>query len=165
MLSCLFMPQAGITESAIDLDLLQGIPNVVFLQEDVIGGGVPSQEALEEVKRQGFQSVIDLRTAIEGTFFEQASVKKLGIKYFNIPINSSNISEEQVKRLEEILTDPDNKPGGIAFNVPRQIVGIIYIHIQRIFRHSCRGNLCYFIDQFFEIKINTLQSDFTCFEF
>jgi len=71
MLSCLFMPQAGITASAIDLDLLQGIPNVVFLQEDVIGGGVPSQEALEEVKRQGFQSVIDLRTVIEGTLFEQ----------------------------------------------------------------------------------------------
>jgi len=110
MLSCLFMPQAGITASAIDLDLLQGIPNVVFLQEDVIGGGVPSQEALEEVKRQGFQSVIDLRTVIEGTLSEQASVKKLGIKYFNIPISSSNISEEQVKRLEEILADPDNKP-------------------------------------------------------
>jgi uncharacterized protein (TIGR01244 family) len=111
MLACsLFSAQPSFAGQDIDLNLLQGIPNVVFLREDVVGGGTPSQEALAEVKRQGFKSVIDLRTMIEGTVLEQASVEKLGIKYFNIPVRGSDISEEQVYKLEQILADPDNKP-------------------------------------------------------
>ena len=109
-LSLLFVHQPAVAGQDIDLTLLSGIPNVVFLQEDVIGGGVPSQEALEEVKRQGFKSVIDLRTVAEGIIFERTSVKKLGIKYYNISIRDLNISEDQVRRLEEILADPENKP-------------------------------------------------------
>lgn len=108
--SLIVVLKPAIAGQGIDLNLLQGIPNVVFLQEDVVGGGVPSQEALEEIKRQGFKSVIDLRMVIEGTVFESVSVKKLGIKYFNIPIHGSDISDEQVKRLKEILTDSENKP-------------------------------------------------------
>ena len=78
-----FVLKPAIADQDIDLKLLQGIPNVVFLQEDVIGGGVPSNEVLEEIKRQGFKSVIDLRMMIEGTMFTKASVEKLEIKYFN----------------------------------------------------------------------------------
>jgi len=33
-------------QQAINLKLLKDIPNVVFLQNDVIGGGAPSQKAL-----------------------------------------------------------------------------------------------------------------------
>jgi len=110
LVSLLFALQLAIAEQGIDLKLLQGIPNVVFLQDDIIGGGVPSQEALEEIKRQGFKSVIDLRMKIEGTMFAKASVKKLKIKYFNIPIRASNISDEHMKQFDEIISDPDNKP-------------------------------------------------------
>jgi len=110
LVSLLFVIPLAAADQKIDLTLLSGISNVVFLEEDVVGGGVPSQEALEEVKRQGFKSVIDLRTVIEGTVLERSSVKKLGIKYFNIPIRGAKISDRQVKKLEEILTDPDNKP-------------------------------------------------------
>ena len=46
----LFALQPAIADQDIDLKLLQDIPNVVFLQEDVIGGGVPSKEALAEIK-------------------------------------------------------------------------------------------------------------------
>ena len=105
-----FAFKPAIADQDIDLKLLQGIPNVVFLQEDVIGGGVPSQEALKEIKRQGFKSVVDLRMKIEGTMFAKASVEKLKIKYFNIPIRASNISDEHMRQFDEIISDPDNKP-------------------------------------------------------
>ena len=110
MIILLFALQPAIADQGIDLDLLRDIPNVVFLQEDVIGGGVPSKEALKEIKRQGFKSVIDLRMKIEGTMFAKALVEKLEIKYFNIPIRASNISDEHMKQFDEIISDPDNKP-------------------------------------------------------
>lgn len=106
----LFALRAAVADQGIDLDLLRDIPNVVFLQEDIIGGGVPSKEALKEIKRQGFKSVIDLRMKIEGTMFTKALVEKLEIKYFNIPIRASHISDEHIKRFDEIITDPNNKP-------------------------------------------------------
>ena len=94
----------------INLELLQGIPNVVFLQDDVIGGGLPSQEALEGAKKQGFKTVIDLRTFMEGTLFMKKSVKKLGMNYYNIPVQGLNVKETEVSRFSEILADPDNRP-------------------------------------------------------
>ena len=106
----LFALRMAFAAQDIDLDRLQDIPNVVFLQEDVIGGGAPSKEALKEMKRQGFKSVIDLRMKIEGTMFAKALVEKLEIKYFNIPIRASNISDEHMKQFDEIISDPDNKP-------------------------------------------------------
>jgi len=97
-------------DQVINLELLQDIPNVIFLQDDVIGGGAPSQTALEEVKKQGFKAVIDLRTEQEGTKFEEVSVEKLGMKYFNIPIYGLDVSEEKVNKLAQILSDLEHRP-------------------------------------------------------
>jgi uncharacterized protein (TIGR01244 family) len=97
-------------QSMIDLESLKEIPNIVLLQEDVIGGGTPTQEALEEIKRQGFRTVVDLRTLMEGTPFMKKSVKKLGMNYYNIPIQGLNINEKQVTLFSEILADSDNRP-------------------------------------------------------
>ena len=94
----------------INLENLQGIPNVVFLADDVIGGGAPSKEALTEIKKQGFRAVIDLRTMMEGTVLEKIEVKKTGLNYFNIPVNSLEISEDQVSQLAAILSNAQNKP-------------------------------------------------------
>jgi len=94
----------------IDLELLKEIPNVVFLQGDVIGGGAPTKQALEEIKRQGFRTVVDLRTLMEGTPFMKKSVKKLGMNYYNIPIQGLNVNEKQVGLFSKILADSDNRP-------------------------------------------------------
>ena len=61
----------------VNLEQLKGIPNVVVLQEDVIGGGAPTKEALEEMKRQGFTTVVDLRTLMEGTLVLRRPMKTL----------------------------------------------------------------------------------------
>jgi len=119
--SLILMHRPAVADQDIDLTLLSGIPYVVFLQEDIVGGGVPSQEALEEIKRQGFKSVIDLRTMIEGTLFEQTSVKKLGIKYYNIPIHGFDISQEKVNQLAEILSDSKNRPALIHCAVGERV--------------------------------------------
>lgn len=94
----------------VKLEQLKEIPNVFILQGDVIGGGAPSKQALKEMKRQGFKAVVDLRTLMEGTMFMKKSVKKLGMNYYNIPIQGSNIGEEQVKQFSEILASADNQP-------------------------------------------------------
>ena len=110
LLGLLWIPQIMIADQMIDIELLQGIPNVVFLREDVVGGGAPSQQALKEVKRQGFKAVIDLRTMMEWTMFEESTLKKLGIKYFNIPIHGLDISDRNVDQLTEILSNSENLP-------------------------------------------------------
>lgn len=94
----------------IDLESLREIPNIVLLQEDVVGGGTPTKEALEEIKRQGFKGVVDLRMRMEGVPLMRRSVKKLGMNYYNIPVQGLNINEKQVNLFSEILADPDNRP-------------------------------------------------------
>lgn len=94
----------------INIELLKGIPNVFVLEDNVIGGGVPDKQALEELKRQGFKAVVDLRTVMEGTMFMKNSVKKLGMNYHHIPVQGSNIGEGQVKKLSEVLAAEGNRP-------------------------------------------------------
>ncbi len=120
-----------IADQKIDFKSLEGIPNTVLLQEDVIGGGTPSLKALEEIKRQGFKSVIDLRTMLEGTILEQMMVKDLGIKYFNIPISGTDISQLQVDQLEEILSDEDNRPALLHCAVGGRVLALWELYEKR----------------------------------
>jgi len=95
--------------SDIDLDRLRSIPNVTVLREGILGGGYPTDDALTELKRQGFKAVIDLRTIVERTLGHQKQTEKIGLIYYNIPVWSS-VNTKQVQELSNILEMPDNYP-------------------------------------------------------
>ena len=119
--------------AGVDLDQLQGLPNAVALKEGVIGGGKPSIEALENAKAQGFKTVIDLRTPPEGTKTEERQVKTLGMNYYNVPVQGSNVSDLQVDQVTQVLSDPDNYPiilhCGSGYRV--NLLWNLYLHRQK----------------------------------
>src|ERR1051326_622673 len=67
-----------------------GAINVVQLETTVACGGATKPEAVPEIKKLGFASIINLRQPtengadIEG---EAAAAKSTGIKFYNIPFN------------------------------------------------------------------------------
>ncbi len=66
-------------------------------------GGAPILAA------HNFRTVIDMRTATEGTLEEKALVEGAGMVYVNIPMTVANLSEEHVKKFTDAL-DRSPKP-------------------------------------------------------
>jgi uncharacterized protein (TIGR01244 family) len=66
---------------------ITGIPNFLKLTDQVWTGGQPWQEHLPKLKEAGVKVIINLRPhdEYEGAR-EEATVKGLGISYFNIPV-------------------------------------------------------------------------------
>ena len=102
---------AGVEVCAqVDLATLEGIPNVVWLGTDVIGGGTPNEDALKNAAKQGIRAVIDLRMPAEGLAVEKRLAAKYGLKYYNIPTTPRTLGASQVTMLTEVLADDINRP-------------------------------------------------------
>jgi uncharacterized protein (TIGR01244 family) len=89
------------------------IPNFYCPIENKVGtGGQPSAQALAEAAEQGYKSVLNLRTANEGVDLkaEEAQVKGLGMRYFNVPVKSGDPKDEEVPQVLKILRDENNYP-------------------------------------------------------
>lgn len=84
-----------------------------FLREnkDFCTGGQPKLEHLEQLKKEGVKSILNLRQPSEHRAAEEeAKAKELGLRYFNIPVAYGNPNEEQVAEFLKITDDPDNRP-------------------------------------------------------
>src|SRR5262245_8752376 len=67
-----------------------GVTNFARLETTVACGGATKPEAVPELKKMGFSSIINLRLPTEaGAMVEEegAAAKAAGISYFNIPFN------------------------------------------------------------------------------
>jgi len=96
--------------AGIDILQLQEIPNVTLLEEDIIGGGKPTEADLIKAKALGVKTVIDLRTLFEGTESEKKFAEEIGLIYFNVPVASMKIQDNQVEAVAKILENQDNRP-------------------------------------------------------
>ena len=77
------------------------------ISHQVSVGEQPRQSDLEELKKDGVTTVVNLRVAGEDTPLtpgeEGALAKKLGIEYHHLPIALDKLDAVQVKELREIL--------------------------------------------------------------
>src|SRR4026207_1622287 len=67
-----------------------GAMNFARLETTVACGGATKPEAVPELKKMGFASIINLRVPTEAGAMveeEEAAAKTAGIKYFSIPLN------------------------------------------------------------------------------
>ncbi|HEY3938034.1 MAG TPA: tyrosine-protein phosphatase [Bryobacteraceae bacterium] len=62
------------------------VRNFGEVNDHLYRGGEPSLVGLEELAAQGVKLVIDLRENGKATDFEKIQVKKLGMKYVNLPL-------------------------------------------------------------------------------
>jgi uncharacterized protein (TIGR01244 family) len=77
------------------------------ISQEVSVGEQPRQTDLEELKKDGVTTVVNLRAAGEETPLtpaeERALAEKLGLQYHHLPISLDKLQAGQVKELREIL--------------------------------------------------------------
>jgi uncharacterized protein (TIGR01244 family) len=90
-----------------------GIRNFLKINTEFCSGGQPTAAHLAELKAQGITAVINLRVVGEAGFdapAEEADVKKLGMKYFHIPVTGQAPKDEQADEFLKITDDAKNRP-------------------------------------------------------
>jgi uncharacterized protein (TIGR01244 family) len=93
-----------------------GIVNFSKVETTVACAGATSPSALAEVKKMGYNSVINLRTAGEKGFdmdAEAAAAKDAGITYIHLPFNGEAPDPAVVDSFLKAITDKANQPAFI----------------------------------------------------
>ena len=93
-----------------------GAINFTRLETTVACGGATKPEAVPEIKKLGFASIINLRQPteagadIEG---EAAAAKAANIRFYNIPFNGQQPDPAVADKFIETITTPGNEPAYI----------------------------------------------------
>jgi uncharacterized protein (TIGR01244 family) len=93
-----------------------GVTNFARLETTVACGGATTAEAVPELKKMGFASIINLRVPTEtGANIEQeaAAAKDAGIKFYNIPFNTASPDPAVPETFLKTLKTPGNEPAYI----------------------------------------------------
>jgi protein tyrosine phosphatase (PTP) superfamily phosphohydrolase (DUF442 family) len=113
-----------------------GIQNFLKVNTEFCTGGQPTPAQLSELKSQGITTIINLRTPGEAGFDavgEEAEIKKLGMKYFNIPVsNQAGPKDEQADEFLKLTDDARNRPVFIHCGSANRVGG--FFMIRRVLR-------------------------------
>jgi protein tyrosine phosphatase (PTP) superfamily phosphohydrolase (DUF442 family) len=93
---------------------LPPIRNFLQVNEQFCTGGQPRLEHLAKLQADGVKAIINLRQPSEHRATEEESeAKKLGLRYFNIPVVYGEPKDEQVDEFLKITDNPENRPAFI----------------------------------------------------
>ena len=93
-----------------------GVTNFAKLETTVACGGATTPEAVPELKKMGFKSIINLRLPTEpgaNVDAEAAASKAAGINFFNIPFSGQAPDPKVADRFLDAITAPGNEPAYI----------------------------------------------------
>ena len=93
-----------------------GVTNFARLETTVACGGATTAEAVPELKKMGFASIINLRVPTEqgaNIDDEAAAAKDAGIKFYSIPFNTASPDPAVPEKFLQTLTTPGNEPAYI----------------------------------------------------
>ena len=93
-----------------------GAANFAQLETTVACGGATTPEAVPELKKMGFKSIINLRLPTEAganVDAEAEAAKTAGIKFFNIPFSGQSPDPKVADRFLDAITTPGNEPAYI----------------------------------------------------
>lgn len=102
----LVLLSVGIACAAPNPGTAPDVRNFHQVNEHLFRGGQPSPLGLQELGALGVKRVIDLREQGTSTAFEEEQLKKLGIKYVNIPFPElSAPSDDQIQAVLKLLAN------------------------------------------------------------
>jgi len=114
------------------------IQNFLKINTDFCTGGQPTPAQLGELKAQGITTIINLRAPGEAGFdaaAEEAETKKLGMKYFNIPVsNQAGPKDEQADEFLRLTDDAKNRPVFVHCGSANRVGG--FFLIRRVLRDN-----------------------------
>lgn len=92
-------------------ELAAFIPNFSVVTPALWRGGLPQKGGMEQLKKAGVKSIIDLMLPGKSVNKERAVASKLNIKFFNMPMNElKKTNREHDDKFLSIVTSPDNQP-------------------------------------------------------
>jgi uncharacterized protein (TIGR01244 family) len=90
-----------------------GVTNYAKLDSTIACGGATTLEGIEELKKLGYKSIINLREASEtGANVELSAVaaKSAGMKYVHIPMNRNTPDPATADSFLKAIVDPEGQP-------------------------------------------------------
>jgi protein tyrosine phosphatase (PTP) superfamily phosphohydrolase (DUF442 family) len=97
-------------------ETVPGVTNFAKLETTVACGGATTPEAVPELKKMGYKSIINLRLPSEpgaNIDAEADAAKTAGIKFFNIPFSGQAPDAKVADRFLDTITAPGNEPAYI----------------------------------------------------
>src|SRR5258706_5376291 len=95
---------------------VEGVKNFKRLETTVACAGATKADAVPEIKKMGFASIINLREASEegaNVEAEEAAAKNVGIRYYHIPFNGSNPDSAVAEKFLNAITASGSDPAFI----------------------------------------------------
>ena len=95
---------------------VEGVKNFKQLETTVACAGATKADAVPEIKKMGFASIINLREASEegaNVEAEEAAAKAVGIRYYHIPFNGTNPDPAVASKFLDAITASDSTPAFI----------------------------------------------------
>jgi uncharacterized protein (TIGR01244 family) len=93
-----------------------GVTNFARLETTIACGGATTPQAVPELKKMGFASIVNMRLAnepganVEG---EGEAARAAGIKYFHIPVSGAAPDPAAADQFLKTITAPENNPAYI----------------------------------------------------
>jgi len=94
-------------------ETVPGIANLARLETTIACAGAVKAEAVPEIKKMGFVSIINLRLASEPgaeVEKEEAAAKAVGLRYFHVPFNGSSPTPEAADQFLKAITSKGAEP-------------------------------------------------------
>ncbi|HEY9717994.1 MAG TPA: dual specificity protein phosphatase family protein [Trichormus sp.] len=98
----------------------EDLPNFHQVAPYLYRGGEPTEKGLAEAKKQGVETIFDLRGTGPDTKIEKEEAEKLGLRYFNLPMDSHAPSDEYVDKFLHAVEEAKAANSGHA----------VYVHCQ-----------------------------------
>jgi uncharacterized protein (TIGR01244 family) len=104
---------APVSAQQVTKPAVTGVTNFARLETTIACGGATTTEALPELKKMGFKSVINLRQADEkGANIPEAeaAAKAINLNYIHIPVNGGSPDPAAADKFLAEITKPANTP-------------------------------------------------------
>jgi uncharacterized protein (TIGR01244 family) len=107
---------AAVSAQNVTKETVAGVNNFVRLETTVACAGATKAEAVPEIKKMGFQSIINLREATEpdaNVDAETAAAKAAGIRFYHVPFNGQRPDPAAATKFLDAITAPGSEPAFI----------------------------------------------------
>ena len=111
-----FMPVAVVMAQKVTKETVAGVTNFTRLETTVACAGATKAEAVPELKKMGFASIINLRQASEpdaNVDAEAAAAKAAGIRFYHVPFNGQMPDPKAADQFLDAITAKGSEPAFI----------------------------------------------------
>ena len=103
-------------QSRVTKEIVPGITNFARVETTVACAGAVKADAVPDIKKFGFASIVNLREASEpgaDVDAEAAAAKAVGLNFVHLPFNVASPDPKLVDNFIAAVTKPDNQPAFI----------------------------------------------------